>query len=305
MASKQLTKYQTHFPKRSNREQICHEVPFCRNAGGGTNGDAPRENTSLKIRDRISAAAQGPHDCQTKVDPVSTHVSNKPNIGTCKFLSTKTEKNDNNGSKTFIACNIKNFIDHWRTLTSDHTILTAVSGYKIDFLIRPTQIRVPRPFKCSIMEASNITSQITIFLEKGITIESSHEPDQFVSTVFLREKKDGTFRMILNLKELNRWVTYDHFKMDSILTCIQLIKPYCYMCSIDIKDAYYSISIHSDHQKHLKFSWGNKLYQFTSLAQGFAYAPCLFTKLMKPVFAFLRKRGHLSSGYQDHSVLVA
>ena len=54
------------------------------------------------------------------------------------------------------------------------------------------------------METSNITSQITIFLEKGIIIESSHEFGQFVSTVFLREKKDGTFRIIFNLKELNK-----------------------------------------------------------------------------------------------------
>ena len=66
----------------------------------------------------------------------------------------------------------------------------------------------------------------------------------------------------------------------------------------------YSISIHSDHQKHLTFSWGNKLHQFTCLAQGFAYAPRLFPKFMKPVFAFLRERGHLSSGYQGDSVLV-
>ena len=81
------------------------------------------------------------------------------------------------------------------------------------------------------------------------------------------------------------------------------------MCSIDVKDAYYSmlrclLSIHSDHQKHLRFSCGIKLYQFTCLAQGFAYTPRLFTKLMKPMFSFLRERGHLSSSYQDDSVLV-
>ena len=65
-------------------------------------------------------------------------------------MSTKTEKEDNKGSKTFIASNIKNFIDHKKTLTSDHTILTAVSGYKTDFFIRPTQFRVPTPVRCFI-----------------------------------------------------------------------------------------------------------------------------------------------------------
>jgi len=78
------------------------------------------------------------------------------------------------------------------------------------------------------------------------------------------------------------------------------------MGSIDLKDAYYSIPAHPEHQKYLKFVWDNKLNQFTCLAQGLACAPRLFTKVMKPVFATLRGKGHLSSGYLhvDDSFLV-
>ena len=82
---------------------------------------------------RLSVSAQRAQDCKTKVDPVSTHVSNKPNMSTCKFLSTKTKKVVNKFGKTFIAGNSKNFIDHWRTFTSDHNILTAVSFIKLIF----------------------------------------------------------------------------------------------------------------------------------------------------------------------------
>ena len=226
---------------------------------------------------------------------MSANVSNTTTLVTCK--SSKS-------GKTFLAGSIKNCIDQWKLLTSDPTILTAVSGYKIDLFIRPSQFRIPRPLKCSALEANNIDRQITIFLEKGIIVASSHEPDEFISTVFLGEKKDGTFRMILNLKDFNKWVNYNHFKMDSIQTCVQLMKPYCYLGSIDLKDAYFSIPIHKDHQKYLKFCWKNTLYQFTCLPQGLACAPRLFTKLMKPVFASLRERGHLSSGYLDDSLLV-
>ena len=59
-----------------------------------------------------------------------------------------------------------------------------------------------------------------------------------------------------------------------------------------------------DHQKYLKFAWGCKLYQFTCLAQGLACAPRLFTKVMKPVFATLGGKGHLSSTYFDDSWFV-
>ena len=170
--------------------------------------------------------------------------------------------------------------------------------------MQPTQFRVPRPLKCSAREANNIDLQVATFLEKGIIVKSFHETDQFVSTVFLREKKDGTFRMILNLNDFNKWVNYNHFKMDSIHTCTQLMKPNCYMGSIDLKDAYFSIPIHRHHQKYLKFYWKNTLYQFTCLPQGLACAPRLFTKLMKPVFASLRERGHIFSGYLDDSLLV-
>ena len=50
-----------------------------------------------------------------------------------------------------------------------------------------------------------------------------------MSTVFVRPKKDGTHRMILNLKPLNTFVAYHHLKMDTFLTAIKLIRPGCFM----------------------------------------------------------------------------
>ena len=107
--------------------------------------------------------------------------------------------------------------------------------------------------------------------------------------------------MILNLKSFNQHIEYQHFKMDSVWTAIRLMTPSCYMASIDLKDAYYSVPIAESHQKYLKFEWKNMLYQFTCFPNGLAFCPRKFTKLMKPVFATLRQLGHLSSGYIDDS----
>ena len=67
----------------------------------------------------------------------------------------------------------------------------------------------------------------------------------------MRHKKDGTYRMILNLRSLNEFVDYQHFKMDNILTALKLMRPKCFMESVDLKDAYYSVSIASEDRTFL------------------------------------------------------
>ena len=109
--------------------------------------------------------------------------------------------------------------------------------------------------------------------------------------------------MILNLKELNKFIVYRHFKMDSLKTVTDLMTQACYMASVDIKDAYYTVPIATEHKKCLKFRWRDKLYQYTCLPNGLASAPRIFSKLLKPVFNILRQKGYLSSSYIDDCYL--
>ena len=109
--------------------------------------------------------------------------------------------------------------------------------------------------------------------------------------------------MILNLKELNSFVEYEHFKMESLCSVTDMMTPNCYMASIDIKDAYYTVPIALEHQKYLKFAWRDTLYQYTCLPNGLSSAPRIFTKIMKLVFQTLRKQGHMSSSYIDDCYL--
>ena len=105
--------------------------------------------------------------------------------------------------------------------------------------------------------------------------------------------------MIINLKPIKRHIVYQKFKMDTALTCMQLIPQNGYMVALDLKDAYYSIKVHVDFQKYLKFIWRDKHYMFVVLAMGLAPAPRLFTKLTKPIVATLQRAGHTISPYLD------
>ena len=83
---------------------------------------------------------------------------------------------------------------------------------------------------------------------------TGHQEGEFISGVFTREQKDGSRRMILNLKKLNKFVQYNHFKMETINNVFDILRPGAYMASIDLKDAFYSVTIYGPHQKILKFS---------------------------------------------------
>ena len=61
-------------------------------------------------------------------------------------------------------------------------------------------------------------------LQNSSPIEPS-EPFQgdFVFTILVQPKKDGSHRLILNLKSLDEFVTYYHLKMVTICAALQLM----------------------------------------------------------------------------------
>ena len=79
--------------------------------------------------------------------------------------------------------------------------------------------------------------------------------------------------------------------MKSINNVRNVIKPNAYMISIDLKDSFFSVPIHSTHQKYLKFTFDD-LFQFTSMPNGYGPAVRLSTKISKVSFGHLRSLGH-------------
>ncbi len=91
--------------------------------------------------------------------------------------------------------------------------------------------------------------------------------------------------------------------METLQSVIALMRPGCYMASIDLRDAYYSVPIDIEYQKYLKFYWNGCLYQFTCLPNGLSSGPRLFTKIVKPIYSMLRQLGYINASYIDDSYL--
>ena len=197
------------------------------------------------------------------------------------------------------------FFDNWRKITKDEVILDCIKGVKLDFLNTPLQINVPREYKVAMSDKLKMIEVIEEFINKGIIQEVSPVEGQIISNIFCRNKKNGKVRIIGNFIEINEQLKYIKFKQDTVQTMLNLIRKDCFMCSIDLKDAYYSIRIHEDYQKYLRFRFLGKLYSYTCLPQGLGCSPRLFTKIMKCPISKLREQNIIISAYIDDLFITA
>lgn len=177
-----------------------------------------------------------------------------------------------------------------------------MSGYKIEFEQTPFQYKSPNEIPFNEEKRRIVGKEVDTLLEKGAIIRSEHEPNEFISTIFVVPKPNGKFRPVINLRFLNEFVRYEHFKQETFKVVLDLVQEQDFFTSIDLQDAYFSVPIDEDDQKYLKFSFEDELYKFVCLPFGLSSAPKLFTKILKPVYAWFRFHGIRCSYYIDDSL---
>ena len=95
---------------------------------------------------------------------------------------------------------IKLYLHIWKKLTSDMEVISTVSGMLINIALNLPIINTYQ-YHFNDKEGGFIESEIQNLLKKGVIENSSHEPGEFISPIFLREKSDGGYRPILNSKK--------------------------------------------------------------------------------------------------------
>ncbi|KAI2655304.1 hypothetical protein H4Q32_017676 [Labeo rohita] len=130
----------------------------------------------------------------------------------------------------------------------------------------------------------------------------------FYSPYFIVPKKGGGLRPILDLRVLNRALLKLPFKMltlKHILTCVRIQD---WFVAIDLKDAYFHVSILPRHRPFLRFAFEGRAYQYKVLPFGLSLSPRVFTKVaeaaLSPPQGNGRTHSQLSRRLADSGSLV-
>ncbi len=180
-------------------------------------------------------------------------------------------------------------------------------GYRLQFGYRPPKLNgvvwtVVHPEQGRVME-----QEVHSLLVKE-AIERVPLPDResgFYSRYFVVPKKDGGLRPILYLRHLNRSLRRFRFKMLTIPIIVSQIRSEDWFVMIDLKDAYFYVSIIPSHRKFLWFAFGGEAFQYRVLPFGLALSPRTFTKCMDAALAPLRLQGIRVLNYIDDWLILA
>ena len=91
--------------------------------------------------------------------------------------------------------------------------------------------------KISKEQFSLVEQELLGMLEKGAIQKVGPKQGQFLSNLFLVEKKDGGKRTVIKFKNLNKSIPCKHFKIEGP-HCLKFLQD-DFLCKIDLKEAYF------------------------------------------------------------------
>ncbi len=127
----------------------------------------------------------------------------------------------------------------------------------------------------------------------------------FYSPYFIVPKKSGGLRPILDLRVLNRSLHKLPFKMLTQKRIFECVRPRDWFAAIDLKDAYFHVSILPRHRPFLRFAFEGRAYQYKVLPFGLALSPRVFTKVVEGALVPMREQGIRILNYLDDWLILA
>ena len=180
---------------------------------------------------------------------------------------------------------VKEVLSEYRDVFPDKLPNELPPRREVDHRIELTQNSPPtsRPiYRMSPAELDELKVQLQELIDAGF-IRSSKSP--FGAPVLFVKKKDGSMRMCVDYRDLNRITIKNRYPLPRVEELFDRLRGAKYFSKIDLRSGYHQVRIHPDDISKTAFRTRYGHYEFLVLPFGLTNAPATFMHLMQGIFA--------------------
>ena len=142
-----------------------------------------------------------------------------------------------------------------------------------------------RPYRVPQSQEAALKQQIDALLEAKVI---SHSTSPYSSPIILIKKKDGTLRLVVDYRRLNKVVKTTSFPLPLIADTIDRLGNARYFSTLDLNSGFFQLKLAEEHADRTAFATPYGLYQFNRLPMGICNAPANFQRVLSAVLAGLQ-----------------
>ena len=198
---------------------------------------------------------------------------------------------------------LSDHIDAWTRIGTSNTVLDWVSqGVPLTFVDKPSVFSQDN-YVLTDKEVTFVDNEIQELLLSG-AIRISETKPVCISPLKCVPKRQ-TFRLIHDLRYVNKHLESVKFQYDGIETVCEYIQPLDELVTVDLKSGFHHVPVLKAHQKYLGFKWRSVWYVWQVLPFGLGCSPWYFYKVLRPVVQFLREQHLRVVLYVDDLILMS